>query len=158
MDFRCYQDSRITEPNLMDFELDGKDYRCETINALDQFHIVRKLSPVLGGVAKTIVAGAQGGTVIGFFDNTQSVAIALAGMSKADADFVLFSLLGSVKRKMTDGNRGIGWTPIVTGQAILFIDITLMQILEIAYKALMFNCGSFFQDLRAMIQNEVTTE
>lgn len=122
----------------MEFETEGRTYRVNKIDARSQFHIVRRLAPVLGQVAPA-VQGGKGG-----MDALPALADAIAKLSDDDADYVLFGLLKVVSRKQ---DQGLGWGPVATGNLIMYDDITMPIMLKLAWQALSHNMSGFFAAL-----------
>lgn len=123
----------------MEFELKEQTYSVGKIDARSQFHIVRRLAPVLGEIAPAAANGKLGG-----MDALPPLANAIAKLSDADADYCLFGLLGVIKRKQP---QGMGWGPVSTGNAIMYDDIDMAAMLQLAWKALEFNMSGFFAAL-----------
>ena len=92
----------------MEFELEGRTYRANKIDARTQFHIVRRLAPVLGEIAPALQG--KGG-----LDALPPLANAVAKLTDSDADYVIFGLLKAVVRKQ---DQGLGWGPVATGVSI----------------------------------------
>lgn len=131
------------------FEIDGQTYRTCTISARAQFHIVRRLSPVLGKVAPmvqdiTAMDSAGGDPVEIGMKALPAMADAIANLSDADADYILLGLLRAVSKKQPNG---IGWSPIVVGDNIMFDDMTMPQMLQIAWQTFNHNMSGFFSAL-----------
>ena len=122
----------------MEFETEGRTYRVNKIDARSQFHIVRRLAPVLGQVAPAIQGGKGG------IDALPALADAIAKLSDDDADYVLFGLLKVVNRKQ---DQGLGWGPVCTGTVIMYEDITMQTMLKLAWEAFSFNMSGFFAAL-----------
>ena len=122
----------------MEFETEGRTYKVNKIDARSQFHIVRRLAPVLGQVAPA-VQGGKGG-----MDALPALANAIASLSDTDADYVLFGLLKALSRKQ---DQGLGWGPVVTGTSIMYDDITMPTMLKLAWEALSFSMSGFFAAL-----------
>jgi hypothetical protein len=123
----------------MEFELAGQSYRAGKIDARAQFHIVRRLAPVLGELAPAAAGGKMGG-----LDAIPPLANAIAKLSDADADYCLFGLLAVVTRKQP---QGTGWGPVTAGNALMYDDIDMVGMLQLAWKALEFNMSGFFAAL-----------
>lgn len=122
----------------MEFETEGRTYKVNKIDARSQFHIVRRLAPVLGQVAPAIQGGKGG------MDALPALADAIAKLSDDDADYVLFGLLKVVNRKQ---DQGLGWGPVCTGTSIMYDDITMPTMLKLAWEAMSFNMSGFFAAL-----------
>lgn len=124
------------------FEFEGATYRVSTINARSQFHIVRRLAPVFGHVAPLVQGATDPAAVakIGL-DALPALADAIAGLSDADADYVLLGLLGAVSKKQPNGT---GWSPVAVNGNIMFDDLTMVQMLRLAWEAFNHNMSGFF--------------
>lgn len=126
----------------MEFELAGQTYRADKLNAREQFHIVRRLAPVIGHAAPSI----QGGDGI---EALPPLADAIGALSDENADYVLFGLLKCVQRKQ---QQGLGWAPVCTGTSLMYDDITMPTMLQLAWKALQHNMGGFFDALPSALK------
>ena len=121
----------------MEFELEGRTYRANKIDARTQFHIVRRLAPVLGEIAPALQG--KGG-----LDALPPLANAVAKLTDSDADYVIFGLLKSVVRKQ---DQGLGWGPVATGEQLMYEDITMPLMLKLAWHSFSFNMSGFFAAL-----------
>lgn len=122
----------------MELELDGHTYRVGKLDARAQFHIVRRLAPVLGELAPALQGGKGG------LDALPPIATAVAKLSDADADYCIFGLLKVVSRKQPNG---LGWGPVSTENLLMYDDIGMTQMLKLAWEALTFNISGFFTAL-----------
>lgn len=122
----------------MELELDGHTYRIGKLDARAQFHIVRRLAPVLGELAPALQGGKGG------LDALPLIATAVAKLSDADADYCIFGLLKVVRRKQPNG---LGWGPVATENLLMYDDIGMTQMLKLAWEALTFNMSGFFAAL-----------
>lgn len=121
----------------MEFELEGRTYRANKIDARTQFHIVRRLAPVLGEIAPALQG--KGG-----LDALPPLANAVAKLTDSDADYVIFGLLKAVVRKQ---DQGLGWGPVATGEQLMYDDITMPLMLKLAWQSFSFNMSGFFAAL-----------
>jgi len=122
----------------MELELDGHTYRVGKLDARAQFHIVRRLAPVLGELTPALQGGKGG------LDALPPIATAVAKLSDADADYCIFGLLKVVSRKQPNG---LGWGPVSTENLLMYDDIGMTQMLKLAWEALTFNMSGFFAAL-----------
>lgn len=122
----------------MELELDGHTYRVGKLDARAQFHIVRRLAPVLAELAPALQGGKGG------LDALPPIATAVAKLSDADADYCIFGLLKVVSRKQPNG---LGWGPVATENLLMYDDIGMTQMLKLAWEALTFNMSGFFAAL-----------
>lgn len=123
----------------MEFELNEQTYSVGKIDARAQFHIIRRLAPVIGEIAPSAASGKMAG-----LDALPPLANAIAKLSDDDADYCLFGLLKVIKRKQ---GQGLGFGPVCTGNAIMYDDIDMAAMLQLAWKALEFNLSGFFAAL-----------
>lgn len=121
----------------MEFELEGRTYRANKIDARTQFHIVRRLAPVLGEIAPALQG--KGG-----LEALPPLANAVAKLTDSDADYVIFGLLKAVVRKQ---DQGLGWGPVATGEQLMYDDITMSLMLKLAWQSFSFNMSGFFAAL-----------
>lgn len=129
----------------MQFELNGNTYFADKIPAMKQFHIVRRLAPLLAGMAPTLdaikmqtLASANAADII------PNLAAALSKVSDADAEFVIYGLMSSVKKKEP---RGGGWSPIIVSDRLQFQDMTMPEMIQIAAKSAQHNLKDFLSAL-----------
>jgi hypothetical protein len=118
----------------MEFEINGQTYRSSKLNARQQFHVSRRLAPVLGGLAT-----ASGSAAEDFAHFLQPIADAVAKMSDDDCDYILDTCLAVVQRQ-----QGTAWAQIFVAKNIMFEDIDMAAMLQIAAKVIQENLGSFF--------------
>jgi hypothetical protein len=119
----------------MEFDIGGNTYRSGKMDTFKQFHVSRRLVPILGNVA-----GAVGGEA-SFEDLVQPLMVGIAAMTDADCDFILEACLKVVQRQ-----QGTTWSPIYAGsnQALMFDDIDMSVMLQIAGKVIQDNLSGFF--------------
>jgi hypothetical protein len=159
----------------MEFQIGEITYMVAKLDARSQFHIVRRLTPVLGGLV--VLAPALGKSYKGikekvkrgekvnvgeilsddsFIDGAgkgiSAMADALSSLSDETADYVLFGLLVAVKRKMP---QGTGWASVSTGTQMMFDDIDMATMLRLAWESIAFNLGGFFAALPSDLKEAV---
>lgn len=128
-----------------DFEIGSKKFKLGRIDALKQFHIVRKLAPVLSDLIpiahKMHKAGKANGAPITDEDIEQFAPLigSFSKLSDQDTDAVLFGLLSSVEVQ-----SGGGWARVSNGTTLMFQDMELPELMQIAGRAFMFNMTGFF--------------
>jgi hypothetical protein len=135
-----------------EFRIGDRKFKLNKIDALRQFHIVRRIAPllremipVMGSIKKAKVDDLTEEQKFEQFGLIASPIIeGLARLSDADADFVLFRLLASVEVEQPQFNS---WTFIATESGIKMQDMDLPVLLQAAGRALMFNLSGFFASL-----------
>jgi hypothetical protein len=116
-------------------EISGQQYRIGRLDAKRQFHVARRLAPLLAGLG-----GALKGEAKGFAEMVSPIAEALAKMSDEDTDYVLDTCLLVVQRQ-----SGQGWQSVmVKNGGLLFQDIDLPAMLQLTVAVIQQNLGSFF--------------
>lgn len=130
----------------MELELDGHTYRVGKLDARAQFHVVRRLAPVLGELAPALQGGKGG------MEALPAIATAVAKLSDADADYCIFGLLKVVSRKQPNG---LGWGPVSTENLLMYDDIGMTQMLKLAWEALTFNMSGFFAAMPPALQEDL---
>lgn len=135
-----------------DFEIGTRKFKLNKINAFRQFHIVRRIGPILSELLPSMtklqkVSGSTSLSETDKFDEFAKIAAPLmSGLSKlsdADADYVLFGLLASVEIQQVSGN----WAKVATESMLMIQDLELPMLLQIAGRAFGFNLAGFFGEL-----------
>lgn len=130
-------------------------YNLELISVRDQFHLMRKLTPA----ATAIIPLFQnsGNALDSNIDTLSPFANIIATMHESDADYCLFTLLRCVSRKE---KKGLGFSPIASKDAYTmhYQDITLMDMMKIAFESLKFNFKDFFLDLQSNLPEKTAIQ
>lgn len=118
----------------MDFEVSGIQYRSGKMNARQQFHVARKLGPILAKI------GPSNKSNLTMIQLLEPAVDALAEMPEKDCDYVLNRCLAVVRRQ-----SGTGWARVFDEQSekMLFEDIDLAAMIQIAMNVLGDNLGNF---------------
>lgn len=125
----------------MTFERNGKKYRVGRLPAMKQFHILRRLVGVMGGL--TGLASAQGAGKLDPFAALEPLAEGLASMPDEDAEYVINGCLAVVELEQSAG----GWSKVVQKGVLMFEDLDMPTMLFLAWKVLQHNLSDFFGDL-----------
>jgi hypothetical protein len=145
-----------------EFEIGGRKFKCLKVNARKQYHIVRRIGPILGdllpvmqkfaGKAKSI---AEFNVVLsGLTEDEKLTKLAefagpiMTGLSKlndADADYVLDGLLEAIEMQQATGN----WIRVIQGTPSMLMvqDLEFPVMMQLAGKAFAHNMASFFTAL-----------
>ena len=133
------------------FEIGDKKFKLSKIDAFKQFHIVRRLGPVLG----EIIPIAQKLKGLNVKDSelsedqkldafAQLITPIMNGLSKLsddDANLVLKGLLSAVEIHQPQFNT---WARVASGDTLMIQDLSLPLMLQIAGRAFAFNLADFF--------------
>lgn len=137
------------------FELNGVNYKLNKMNAFKQFHIVRKVAPILGKLLPVInsIKKIDDDKLQDEEKWDQIAKLAtpilegLSKLSEEDADKVLKALLATVEKQ----NHG-AWSFVVVGESLMFADMDLPTMMQLAGRAFMFNLADFFTVLPRLQQ------
>lgn len=131
----------------MEKEIEGIKYRFGKLDAFQQFHLMRRLAPLLTSVGNAFQGRKPSSQddilnliVSGMMD---SVAHALATMSDEDSNYILFTCLRVVERQ-----QGDAWARLmpVTGNSMMF-QISLPVMFQIVAQVIKENLGNFLPAL-----------
>lgn len=133
-----------------DFEIGARKFKLNKLDAFEQMHVVRRLAPILGDLLPLAVKAQKdlkGKTVDDMSEkDLEAFAPILTGFSKlSDQDFdrVIVSLCSCVEI-----SSGAGWARVATKNAgMMFQDLEMGELLQIAGRSLMFNLAGFFATL-----------
>lgn len=132
-----------------DFEIGSRKFKLNKINALKQFHIVRRIAPILGEMAPMLkdLSKMKKSEAMSEDDKLDQIAKFVSpimeGMSKLsdkDSDLVLMGLLCAVEMQQSSGN----WAPVARGENLMFEDLELPVLLNAAGRSFMYNMAGFF--------------
>lgn len=129
-------------------EVGGHKYQCGSLPAMQQFHVVRRLGPALVIAGVSVEMLRKGVTlsseeIVGV---AGPVIMAIGQMKDEDADYVIYTCLGVVKRQ-----SGNAWAPVAANDSgakgrLMFEDIDLVMMLRLVGEVLMVNLGNFLTE------------
>ncbi len=119
-------------------------YRVGKMNALQQFHVARRLAPVLATMGLSLRQLADGSkmSIEDFLPVLGPVTEILAHMTDEDANYVIFSALSVSERK-----QGDKFAPVVNGVNLMFQDLDLPAMMRLVVEVLKENLGGFLTGL-----------
>ena len=127
----------------LEIPLSGNTYRINRMELFDQFHVSRKLSPLIScGLLEVIkLAGGSGDakSKLDWVLIMGPLSQVMASMSKEDTEMVLSTWVGVVQRQAADK-----WAPVYGSTGLQFEDIDLMVMTRLAIETIKFNLSSFF--------------
>lgn len=129
----------------METTINGKQYRIGKLNAMQQFHVARRVAPALTGLVS--VFGGASADRADFAKALGPLADAVARMPDADAEYVLGTCLAVVSRQ-TDPTT---WAPVWREGLLVFDDIDLKAMMQLAAKVIQGNLGNIFGALPASL-------
>lgn len=143
---------------MTELEIGGNAYRINSMSAMTQFHVMRKLGPVLPGIVPVLAQAAaalpqaddqEDGGAMTTVDGVAAIAMAacplldgLAAMADADAEYVINHCLSAVMRRDSGGKS---WSAVSRDGVTMFDDIDLMTSMQIVWAVLRENYTGFFR-------------
>jgi hypothetical protein len=141
--------------------VDGEQYSIGKLDAMKQFHLARRLSPILAALVKGMKdldlrdvqsafgeTNGDGGENSKFVDlfrkflegSAEPVAEALAQMEDAQAENIIYPCMAVVARAQANN-----WAPVKVAGAnrLMFDDITGMTLIKLTIAVIRENLGSF---------------
>jgi len=124
---------------MQEVDIGSRRYRTGKLDAFKQFHLFRKLMPILSGLGESF--GAESGeSEAAFWSSLGPVATAIAEMSQQDSEFILKTCLMAC----TTWN-GNGWVRVMGNNGeMMFEDISMMDMLQLSFEVVKDNLGLFF--------------
>jgi len=125
----------------------GINYRIGKMPALAQFHVSRRLAPILAamGITMSMLKGDKDKPPT-FEDFAPILAPAteiLSRMSDADSNYVIFTCLQAVSREQGEGR----FAPVSSGTNLMFDDIDMVAMIRLVVETLKENLWDFFEGL-----------
>ena len=143
---------------MTELEIGGNTYRINSMPAMTQFHVMRKLGPVLPGIVPVLAQaaaalpqadGQEDGGAMTTVDGVAAIAMAaqplldgLASMADADAEYVINHCLSAVMRRDAGGKS---WSAVHRDGVAMFDDIDLMASMHLVWAVLRENYTGFFR-------------
>lgn len=137
-----------------DFSIGDRRFKLNKIDAIKQFHIVRRIAPMLGDLMPVAHKLNKLGKIdienltedqVGVFGPAISKALELfSKLSDADSELVLKGLCSGVEVHQPASNN---WARLVVSDSFMIQDLELPILLQCAGRAFLFNLGSFFNAL-----------
>ena len=132
---------------MIEVELGGQRYRTGRLDAFKQFHLFRKLMPILSGLGETsaqqelLTAEASEAS---FWGSLGPVATSIAEMSQQDSEFILKTCLNVVQVW-----NGQTWVRVTSSTGdLMFEDIGMMEMLRLSFEVIKDNLSGFFSGPR----------
>lgn len=100
---------------MIEFEINGVQYRAQAMDARRQFHVARRLSSVLSPSADAINGVKDSDSKGAFIAAVNSFVDAVSKLPDDQLDYVIDACLDTVSRK--DGTQ---WSPIRRGGAMMY--------------------------------------
>lgn len=133
---------------ILQFDINGESYQATKLDAFKQFHLSRKIAPVLPTLFPLFFEISRGKDLTKDMDGLaamlQPFADSLADLSDEHSEYVLRTCLSAVRRK-----QGEKWVPVwsESAKACMFDDMDLGVMMQVAMNVIQDSLGSFIQGL-----------
>lgn len=133
-----------------DFAVGNKNFKLSKIDAFKQFHIVRRIAPLLADLLpsmkdakdlKSIESMNEAEKLEKLAAFVTPIMLGLSKLSDEDADFVMTGLLSSVEIQQEPAKN---WAFVARNGMMMIQDLDLPVLLQVAGRAFMFNLSGFF--------------
>lgn len=124
------------------FAINGVNFKVHKIDAFKQFHIVRRMAPILADlipVANKLSKMKDAGDEQ--FEALAPIMNGLAKLTDEESNKVLIGLLSAIEMQQGEGGP---WARLVNGESLMFQNLELPVMLQAAGRAFMFNMAGFF--------------
>lgn len=130
------------------FQIGDRQFKVSKINAMRQYHIVRRIAPILGDMLPAMkeVSKKKSENLSEDQKLEQAADIfapimhGISKLSDKDSEFVLYGLLAAVEMKQSEGN----WAKLSNGDMLMFDNLELPVLLQAAGRSFMYNMTGFF--------------
>lgn len=134
----------------MEIVVNDQTYMVGKLNALQQFHVMRRLAPVLAGmgmgVAELKTMSDKTAESAGLLLVLEKVTEVVGQMTDEESNYVIFTCLSMVKRQVP----GSGFASIVTSgkpPQLMFDDIDMLAMLRLTVEVVKESLQGFFKGL-----------
>lgn len=130
---------------MIEFELQGQTYRIGKLDAFKQWHVSRRIAPIVPTLIPIFMEISKGSKDIpSISELLQPLADCLAGMSDEQSEYVIATCLSVAQRK-----SGSNWAAVWNkgANACMFDDMDLSVIIQIVIKVVQDSLGPFIQGL-----------
>lgn len=133
-------------------EINSIKYDIGRLSPLKQFHLVRRIVPLLAKSSEGIAA-LQSGAAQSSGDLAKMIlpmVDELARMPDEEAEYIIFTCLSVVRRD----SGGSGWSPVLTREnTLMFEDIGMEAMLKLVAEVVKVNLSGFFAGLGGQIES-----
>lgn len=130
-----------------EIDLAGNRYSLGRLNAMQQFHVSRRIAPIVPTLIPVFLRVRASGKPLtedleGLAVALQPLADGLAALRDEDAEYVFGACLGVVQRK-----QATGWARVWSGKETMFEDMDLSVTLPLVVQVITANLGPFINGL-----------
>lgn len=131
---------------MVEMTVQGHDYRLEKLNAMQQFHVSRRVAPILPTLVPIFVQMSKAGSLTenpsGMVEVLQPFADGLSKISDAEAEYIISTCLSVVKRRHMDA-----WAAVWTNGVCMFGDMDMGSMVPLIVRVIQESLGPFIAGL-----------
>lgn len=132
---------------MADFEVAKYRYKSTRMNAMTQFHVARRLSPVFAALGEAYKKNPDD-----FMSALPALMGVVSSMPDADVDYVLKNCLRLCQRFQ---GEALPWANVLASNGeLMFQDLGMTEMLQITWNVIADNFASFFSALPATSTGE----
>lgn len=127
-----------------EFSIGPRKYKIGKMDAFKQFHIVRRIAPILGELipaASKMKSKNASQITDQDYESLAPIMNGIAMLSDEDANKVLLGLCSCVEIYQETSKS---WARVSTDSNLMFQDLELVELLQIAGRAFVYNMKGFF--------------
>lgn len=131
---------------MAEFTINGKSYRTRPLNAIQQFHVARRLAPLLAEATNVFQAGQNEDvqSLDQMADIMKPIFDVLSQMKDDELDYIMERCLSVTQRQQAGGQYAPMWN--VAARQPQFADLSMVELLQITFQVIQENLGNFFQN------------
>lgn len=140
----------------MEIVIKGFTYNVGKMDVFKQFHVARRLAPLLYATSAALLGRLRAGTNVvqetddltALVQAAEPMVAVISSMADADSQYVISACLGVCQRQ-TGVGPGMGYQRVLAegAQALQFQDIDLAAMMQLVHAAIKENLGNFLDAL-----------
>lgn len=133
-------------------DVGGRTYLISPIDARAQFHVGRRLAPLVAtlGISLSTFERGVSLSVDDVLPSVGPLTMMASKMTDEEWDYVIATALGACRRLEPGADGRENWAPVVVnGQNMYAADMGLLHMGRLAFESLRFSMGDFFVELLA---------
>lgn len=137
----------------------GHKYQIGALNAMQQFHVSRRIAPLLAtmGISFASVLKGRSLSVEEILPSLAPVSQVLSSMSDEQTDYIFATCLSVVKRAELSGSKEM-WAPVASGALMQYQDIDMLAMIRLVIAVLQVNLEDFFKELLAQAESSGSSQ
>jgi len=144
---------------MTELQINGINYRIGKLDAMRQFHLSRRIAPIIPTLIPIFLTIAKNGSITKDLGGLSELLVpftnSLSNLSDESSEYVIATCLSVVQRNTTTNNWANVWS--AQAKACMFDDMGLNDIIKLVVEVIKDNLGSFIPGLLTNLQASTTT-